>query len=152
MFDLKGYRERYYQENKEQIKGRSKKRYLEHKEECLKTNKNWMDKHPEKVKGYKKNWRKNNSEKTIELRKEWVRKNLERMKELRKKYYHSVPWKFHARARAYKGKFRRTHCLLCLLESKQTKSDAFHHTDYQNDLGFSVCRPHHQIVDGWVKV
>jgi len=67
--------------------------------------------------------------------------------EYRRKY----PERVNAQARAQRRKIRREFCLICLLENKKTIAEDFHHTDYEADLGFSVCRKHHKVVDKWIQ-
>ena len=60
------------------------------------------------------------------------------------------PERTNARARAWRWKQKRKFCLICLLEGKEMIAKDFHHIDYRNNLGFSVCRKHHKKVDEWI--
>ena len=120
---IKEYMKRYIQINKEEL--RIKKRVW--KEKNRKRTNDWN----------RKDYKKNKQSYCNRSRKWFIKDN---------KLY---PEKRTARNYANNHNFRRLYCLLHLLENEYIKADDFHHTDYEANLGFSVCGEHHIIVDKW---
>ncbi len=128
--------------------------YHKNKDNCNKKMREWRLKNPERKKIIDKQYRLNNREKKRKLDKIYRLNNIEKIRkyqnELCKKNKSWLEPKWKARKYARDHKFRRHYCLLHLLEGKQISSIHFHHTDYEFNLGFSVCMEHHTIADNWV--
>ena len=88
-------------------------------------------------------------EKLEKQNKEWAKNNLEKISEYAKRTYKKHKTKHLARDYAHRKKQRRPYCLLHLLENQYIPAIHFHHTDYEANLGFLVCRKHHTKVDKW---
>lgn len=95
----------------------------------------------EDIKEYKRKWREKNKERCLEKERVWKQKHPERVrahtKKGNKKLYLEYPekrkcWRFSYRKR--EGK-----CVKCGSEENL----CFHHTDYEKDEGFTVCRGCH---------
>jgi len=130
----------------------------------MKRNINWKD--PQEVKEYKKQWATNNKKKSSNYCKKYYynnlgyqkrrhaqynRENPEKIAACIRKWGKKNPEKRKARNHANYNNFRKDYCLLHLLQGNKIQSIAFHHTDYESNMGFSVCRTHHKIVDKWIQ-
>ena len=130
--------------------------YREHIEQEKEKYRRYRLRNREKINRRKREYWKNNN-KYSEYQREWIKNHPEIVKERYKKYgyYYRIqrtPEKIKARDYARHYNFRNKYCLLCLLENKNILSKHFHHTNYEANLGFSVCLEHHHIADKWLKV
>ena len=116
---MKEYYKKYSIKNKDKLSERRMKHYYATREKSLQRGKLWRENHPEKCRKYAKK---------------------DRLK---------YPLQHKARQYAYNNTFKRPFCLLHLLEDQFIEAIHFHHTDYEINLGFSVCMEHHKIADTW---
>jgi len=125
----KEYQKLYYQEHKDVIKARSKQRAETHKEEIAK---------------YMVKYAKDNAEQiSSRLRQTYLRlkaegyyqKNKEKIKLQDRKHRQTHQEQVDARARAKRLKLRGAVCQDC----GSTEKLHFHHTDYKNNLGMTLC-------------
>lgn len=130
------YQTAYYYANLEkrrlQNKQNQRKNYPKNRELILERVKRYVSKNIEQVKKYQKEYRLGNREK---------RKILDKRDIV----------KYKARYLAKSRGFRRPFCLLCSLKGTEKSSKDFHHTDYESNLGYSVCKKHHLIANKWLK-
>lgn len=134
----KEYVEQYYQQNKEKFKLRSKINYKD----------NRKARRLNRIEYYNKN------------KDKWIKYSIKRIQQpyykkqkkiTMRRYYKKNYLKFKVRNIARYHKFRRPYCLIHLLESEYVIARDFHHTDYEINLGFSVCHKHHELADNWLK-
>ena len=96
---------------------------------------NYMRKYREKH-GYKNS--KNHSLST----KKWKNKNGDKVREQQRRYYNRNPNKCISRVRTFHNKLRDNNCKIC----NETEDLHFHHFDYSNDIGLTVCRKCHNWI------
>lgn len=117
--------------------------------------KNYYPKNRERILASSKMFRETHKEYDLERKRIYRNENKKQIAKYKQEYRHtcSLELKNRIRARQYANnhKLKRLWCLLCLLEGYNTKAVAFHHTDYNNNLGFSVCKKHHTLADKWIK-
>ncbi len=136
MFNKKEYMKEYRKRNLESTKKYNKRYYKDNIEMFKRVGKEYNKTHKEYFRDYYR---------------EWSEGNRDKIKVYFKKTYYANLQKHYCRSYARHYKFRRPFCLLHILEGKEVPSIHFHHTDYEFNLGFSVCREHHNIADRWVE-
>jgi len=111
------------------------------------------EKYDKYQKEYKRKWHIKNRDKVIEKVKKWRQDNPERYAEVHRSQIERYRIKYPERIKAYNyansHKQKKPFCLLHILTGQYIASVDFHHTDYEANLGFSVCKEHHMIVDKW---
>jgi len=134
------------QECKKEFVGRRNPKYCSRK--CYKS---FYEKtHPY----YYKDYQLKNKERYDQIKKRWRENNKEKCNLSQYKYEKKHPEKKKARSRSYLKKD--THCFICGIKEKLE----FHHSDYEKDIGITLCFKHHRdihkLLKGglrkWVKV
>ena len=131
----------YRRSNADKIKYQNQNYRQKNKEVYKKYRLNNVDKYNE----YSRNYSRRHPIRRSISNKNWRIKNLDYYI----KYYKKDRDKHRRRDYANYYNFRRLYCLLDLLEGKEVIATNFHHTDYEANLGFSVCQQHHTIADKW---
>ena len=155
MFDRKAYAKEYNKKYRESNKNKIKQYRIQYKKENKEKSKEYQRKYyknnPEKYRRYFVKYYNKNKTIIKERIAKWNAKNKDKINVYHKKGYEKNKIKCFARTYAGRHQQRRPHCLLHLLEDKEIPAINFHHTDYEANLGFSVCQEHHTIVDLWLK-
>ncbi len=131
---------RYKKKYPERIKEQVKKSVLKNKQHYIEKAKEYRQNNRIKILKKNRKWRENNPEK-VRL----IRQRGDKKYNMNNSIKEKARW--HAQYRGFRGKW----CLLDLLEGKYVQAMAFHHTDYEANLGFSACSKHHYIADSWLK-
>lgn len=109
--NIKNYRKKYYEKNKEKIKNYHKKYYKKNKEKIKNYKKKYREKNKEKIKlKMQEYWRKNKEklkEKRKEKRKEYYKKNKERINKRNREYKRKYVKTFQGKLNVKKNKFKR---------------------------------------------
>lgn len=105
--------------------------------------KKWRKEHPKYITEYARNHR----DKFTKSLRDWKRNNPEKVKEniIKDKERHND--KILSRIRANNRGLRDKECSVC----GDNKDLVFHHTDYEKDIGFTLCRKCHGIAHRVVK-
>ncbi len=145
--------------NKEEVKEyhsfHSRKWYHKNKKRCHKRMKKYRETHREYFKRYnesykekKKAWHIKHRKEVIARVKKWNKDNPKRYAELcrqkTKRYQEKYPEKYKAQRYAKKHKQKGSECVVC--DSKDNLE--FHHIDYKNNKGITLCRKCHKKVHG----
>ena len=143
--------------NKEEVKRyhamHSRKWYHKNREKCTKrmkryreTHGDYFKRHNELYKDKKKEWHIKHRKEVIERMKKWIKDNPERYAELSrqktKRYHKKYPEKSKAQQYAKKHHQKENECIVC--NSKDNL--VFHHIDYKNNKGVTLCRKCHQEI------
>ncbi len=106
--------------------------------------KRYREKHKKYFQEYKRKWHIKNRNKIIKKAKKWKQDNPERNlkleREKKKRYRSNYPEKIKAINYAHINNQRDDNCSQC----NSIIDLEFHHTDYQNNKGFTLCRSCHK--------
>jgi len=150
MKNRKQYMREWKIKNKEKVSADNKTYYKNNKEYFQEYLKGYRILNFSRDKGRYELFRKKNRTKYNKYSANWRINNKDRWNEYIKKDKLKYPIKHKARIYSYNHNFKRPFCLLHKLEGQEEPSIHFHHTDYEANLGFSVCMEHHKIADNWV--
>ncbi len=135
---MREYMKKWYNKNRDKYKI-----YRETKErkEYMKI---YAKKHKESIQEYKRKWHIKNRDKIIKKVNKWEKDNPERYAQLNRKkakrYQKKYPERVKASNYVYNNKQRDDTCSQC----SSTENLEFHHTDYENNKGTTLCRNCHK--------
>ncbi|MEK6860369.1 MAG: hypothetical protein AABY07_00220 [Nanoarchaeota archaeon] len=135
--------ERYYKNHEENLrKNREYNKIPRVHARKKRSDKKYYLKNSEKLKLKSEEWYNKNKERAIKKSKEWVENNRKKRNQIGRDYDKRNPEKTRAHGLVYYHKMRGKKCEECgSLEHLE-----FHHTDYENNKGLTLCRDCHYKV------
>lgn len=127
-FEINEYQKKYYQKNRDKIKKRHRKYNQDNKKV---------------IKKYIKKYRIKNKYNIKKQRKVYYQKNKSYLNKQQEKYRKKYPERNSAHVRVNRKKLRDKKCLRC----RSRKNLDFHHTNYEKDEGFTLCRKCHKKIE-----
>jgi len=136
---------KYKGREKEYLKEYKRQWHIKNREKIIERVKKWQAEHKEERTLYLKEYYKRNEDKINKKNSEWAEKNPEKLKIIRSRatYYYELkhPEKVKARSYAQNNKQKDTECSHC----ETTENLHFHHTDYEKNEGFTLCKNCHKL-------
>ena len=138
MFNKKIYAKEYYQKNKDKILSHNKKYRDAHQQSI----KEYKERNKERRLSQTREWYKRNKDEVKQKNKEWRKEHPNNVKEWDKKYRQNNSIKYNARQYSYRNKQRDDKCLNC----DSIEDLHFHHIDYKQKIGITLCKRCHNGI------